>query len=230
MASLSKVPPHSADAERSVLGAILVDRDGMLQICDLLAPDDFYDPNHSLIYGAMLGLYTRNRPIDILTLREALDDRGELVKVGGDIYLIELTNSVYSSANVFQYAQIVKNKSVLRRLIKAGNEILMLGYDEETELPRLLERAEQALFPVTQTFVQNRLVHIKDIIGLRYEEFAEIHANPDIIRDSIINTGFPTLDHKLGGLKRGDMVVLAARPSMGKTALMLNIAQNVADR
>ena len=201
----------------------------MFQVSALLVEGDFYDPNNGLIYGAMMDLFTRNRPIDILTIREYLDDRQNLEKIGGNIYLIELTESIFTSANIYQYAQIVKHKGILRKLIKAGNDILLAGYDEESDINKLLEKAEQSLFTVTQTFIQNKLVHIRDIINLRYEEFAEIHENPERANDGVTNTGYKNLDNKIGGFKPGDMVILAARPSMGKTALALNIAQNIGE-
>lgn len=226
---LTKVPPHSVEAERGVLGSILIDKDGIIQVSGLLAPGDFYDNAHGLVYEAMLTLFAANRPIDLLTVREYLDDRQKLDSVGGNAYLLELSNSIFTSSNIYQYGQIVKHKSVLRRLIKAGSDILAYGYDEETDLNILLEKGEQALFTVTQTFIQNKLVHIKDIVNLRYEEFAEIHVNPDYGKEGAINTGFVGIDGKLGGLKPGDMVILAARPSMGKTALTLNFCLNIAE-
>lgn len=201
----------------------------MFQVSPLLVEADFYDPNNGLIYGAMMDLFARNKPIDILTIREHLDDRQNLEKIGGNAYLIELTESIFTSANIYQYAQIVKQKGILRKLIKAGNDILLAGYDEESDINKLLEKAEQSLFTVTQTFIQNKLVHIRDIINLRYEEFAEIHENPEHANHGMIHTGFKSLDGKIGGFKPGDMIILAARPSMGKTALALNIAQNIAE-
>ncbi len=201
----------------------------MFQVSPLLVEGDFYDPNNGLIYGAMMDLFTRNKPIDILTIREHLDDRQNLEKVGGNSYLIELTESIFTSANIYQYAQIVKQKGILRKLIKAGNDILLAGYDEESDINKLLEKAEQSLFTVTQTFIQNKLVHIRDIINLRYEEFAEIHENPEHANDGLVHTGFKSLDGKIGGFKPGDMIILAARPSMGKTALALNIAQHIGE-
>ncbi|OIP54794.1 replicative DNA helicase [Candidatus Gracilibacteria bacterium CG2_30_37_12] len=224
-----KIPPHSQEAEHGVLGSILLDKEGMFQVSALLVEADFYDPNNGLIYGAMMDLFARNKPIDILTVREYLDDRQNLEKIGGNAYLIQLTESIFTSANIYQYAQIVKQKGILRKLIKAGNDILLAGYDEESDINKLLEKAEQSLFTVTQTFIQNKLVHIRDIINLRYEAFAEIHENPDRANDGITHTGFRSLDGKIGGFKPGDMVILAARPSMGKTALALNIAQNIAE-
>ncbi|MDD2916600.1 MAG: replicative DNA helicase [Candidatus Gracilibacteria bacterium] len=224
-----KVPPHSIEDERGVLGSILLDKEGMFQVSPLLVEGDFYDPNNGLVYAAMMDLFTRNKPIDILTVREYLDDRQNLEKIGGNAYLIELTESIFTSANIYQYAQIVKHKGVLRKLIKAGNDILLAGYDEESDINKLLEKAEQSLFTVTQTFIQNKLVHIRDIINLRYEAFAEIHENPERANNGLVLTGFKSLDNKLGGFKPGDLVILAARPSMGKTALALNIAQNIGE-
>ncbi|HRI36143.1 MAG TPA: DnaB-like helicase N-terminal domain-containing protein [bacterium] len=177
-----KVPPHSVEAERGVLGSILIDSEGLHKVADLIKVEDFYEPSHANVYRGMLDLSAKGRPIDVLTLRETLDDRGELKTIGGDVFLMELANTTFSSANVYQYAQIVKNKSMLRKLIKAGNEIALYGYDEETELNTLLERTEQAIFGVTQTFIQNRLVHIREILDMRYEQFAEIHENPEILK------------------------------------------------
>lgn len=224
---ISKIPPHSLEAERWVLGSILIDKDWIIQITSLIEPADFYDPNHAFIFQAMMDLYSKNKPIDLLTVREVLDDKWLLDKIWWNLFLVELTNEFFSSANIYQYAQIVKNKSVLRKLIKAWNEITVCWFDEESELNKLLEKSEQSLFWVTQTFIQNKLVPIKDIINLRYEEFAEIHANPEAAELSRIKTWFKSLDQKIGWLRRWDMIIVAARPSMWKTALALNIAQNI---
>ncbi len=223
-------PPHSIEAERSVLGAILIDKDGMLQVAGILLPEDFYDPGHGIIFAAMLDLYSRNRPIDSITVREIIDDQKKLESIGGDAFLADLMTSVFTSANIFQYAQIVKNKSVLRKLIKSGTEIAQAGFDEISEINSLLEKAEKALFSVTQTFIQNKLVHIKDILNARYEEFAAIHEDPTKAQSNSVTTGFASFDHKLGGFKRGDLIIVAARPSMGKTAIAMNFAQNVGTR
>lgn len=153
---------------------MLIDKDAMIHVANMLSPEDFYDPSHSIVYSAMQDLYARNRPIDSITVREVIDDQKKLESIGGNQFLAELMTSVFSSANIFQYAQIVKNKSVLRKLIRAGNEITMHGYDEATETPDLLEKAEKALFSVTQTFIQNKLVPIREILNGRYEFFATI--------------------------------------------------------
>ena len=202
----------------------------MLHVSNLLVPEDFYDPAHSIVYSAMMDLYTRNRPIDSITVREVIDDLKKLESIGGNIFLAELMNSIFTSANIFQYAQIVKNKSVLRKLIRAGNEIIMNGYDEASDTPDLLEKSEKSLFNVTQTFIQNKLVPIRDILNARYEEFAAIHADPSIVEKSSISTGYASFDSKMSGFRRGDFIILAARPSMGKSAMALNFAQNVAEK
>jgi replicative DNA helicase len=165
-----------------------------------------------------------------VTVREIIDDRKELESIGGNAFLAELMSSVFTSANIFQYAQIIKNKSVLRKLIRAGNEIIMHGFDEAAETTELLEKSEKSLFSVTQTFIQNKLVPLRDILNARYEEFAAIHADPGLAERNSISTGYKSFDLKIGGFKRGDLVILAARPSMGKTAMALNFAQNVAKK
>ncbi len=223
-------PPHSIEAERSVLGSLLIDKDGIIHVANLLSRDDFYDPAHSIVYEAILDLYSRNRPIDSITVREVIDDQKKLESIWWNLFLASLMDAVFTSANIFQYAQIVKNKSILRKLIRAGNEIIMNWYDEATETTELLEKSEKSLFGVTQTFIQNKLVPIRDILNARYEEFAAIHADPELVDRHTISTGYPSFDAKLWGFKRWDLVILAARPSMGKTAMALNFAQNVAKK
>ncbi len=222
-----KVPPYSLEAEQSVLGSLLIDKDGFVVIGDMLAPEDFYEESHGKIYGAMFELFKMNKPIDLITVREKLDDQKLLESIGGISYLTELTEVTPTSSNIFEYAQIVKNKSVLRKLIKSGNEIIALWYEEDAPINDLLEKSEKSIFNVTQTFIKNKLVHITDILTARYEEFAEIHENPDLITQHRLQTGFQTMDFKLTGLKGWDMVIVAARPSMWKTALALNLAQNI---
>jgi replicative DNA helicase len=220
-------PPHSIEAERGVLWSILIDKDGIIQVASILAADDFYDPSHNIIFAAMMDLYARNRPIDSLTVREVIDDQKKLDSIWWDNFLSDLMTSVFTSANIYQYAQIVKNKSVLRKLIRTGSEITQAWFDELTEINELLEKAEKSLFSVTQTFIQNKLVHIKDILNARYEEFAAIHADPTRVQANSVPTGYEWFDSKLGWFKRWDLIIIAARPSMGKTAIAMNFAQNV---
>ena len=226
---INKIPPHSSEAEQGLLGSVLIDKEGMAQIFDFLKAEDFYDQSNGTIYEVMFSLYLKNKPIDLITVRQGLEDKKQLDACGGNAYLVELTNATYTSAHIYQYAQIIKQKSTLRKLIRSGNEVIACGYDEASDLPKLLEKAEQSIFKVTQVFVQNKLVHIKDILNSRYEEFSEIYANPGAAENSRLNTRFGNLDKLLNGMKKGDMVILAARPSMGKTAFALNIAQNVGE-
>lgn len=222
-----KVPPYSVEAEQSVLWSILIDKDCFITIWDMLKAEDFYNESNSLVFWVMFNLYKYNKPIDLITVKEKLDDQKLLEKIWWMTYLTELTEIVPTTANVFEYAQIVKNKAVLRNLIKSWNQIVALWYDEEKLINELLEKAEKSIFEVTQVFIQNKLVHINDILTQRYEEFAEIHENPALIKDHRLQLWFWNLDNKVGGLKWWDMVVLAARPSMWKTAFALNLAQNV---
>lgn len=222
-----KIPPHSLEAEQSVLWSLLIDKDWFLVISDLLSSKDFYDERNALIFEVMLELYSKSKPIDIITVKERLDDKKQLDWVWWLNYIIELTEIVPTSANIYEYAMIVKNKSVNRNLIKARNEILAYWYDEEKNINEILEKREKSLFAVTQVFIKNKLVHISDILDSRFEEFAEVHENPELVKNHRMYSWFKSLDWVTGGFKWWDMIILAARPSMWKTAFSLNIAQNI---
>ncbi len=221
-----KVPPHSFEAEQSILWSLIIDKDWFLTVWDLLTPEDFYNDSNKMIYEVMFELFRNNKPIDLITVKEKLDNKKLLDKIWGMTYLMDLTEIVPTTTNVYEYALIVKNKSVLRKLVRAGNEIISYGYDEETKLNELLEKTEKSVFNVTQTFIKNKLVPINEILTQRYEEFAEIHENPETIKNHRLQVWFKWLDFKFWWLKWWDMVVLAARPSMWKTAFSLNMAQN----
>jgi len=222
-----KVPPHALEAEQSVIWSILIDKDCFITIWDMLKAEDFYSDANSTIFEIIYDLYKLNKPIDLITVKEKLDDKKLLDKVGWITYLAELTEIVPTTANIYEYAQIVKNKSVLRWLLKCWNEILSFGYDEDKPINELLEKTEKSVFNVTQVFIQNKLVHINDILSQRYEEFAEIHENPEAIKAHRLQLWFPDLDNKTGWVKWWDLIILAARPAMWKTAFALNLAQNV---
>jgi len=208
----------------------LIDKDAISKVADFLHAEDFYHESHAKIYQAMTDLFERRTPIDLLTIASSLEDRKQLEQIGGASYLAALTNEVPTSTHVFQYAMIVKEKATLRNLINAGNVISALGYNQNEPLENLLEESEKKLFGVSQTFLKDRFVHIKDILNQTYDKITELHdpATKDKYRG--IPTGFRDLDNMLSGLQPSDLVVLAARPSMGKTALALNIAQNIAKR
>ena len=222
-----KIPPHAIEAEQSVIWSILIDKDCFITIWDMLKAADFYSDSNSIIFGVIFDLYKLNKPIDLITVKEKLDDKKILDKIGWISYLTELTEIVPTTANIFEYAQIVKNKSVLRNLLKCWNQIISYWYDEDKPINELLEKSEKSVFDVTQVFIQNKLIHINDILNQRYEEFAEIHENPDAIKQHRLQLWFKNLDHKTWWIKWWDLVIIAARPSMWKTAFALNIAQNV---
>ena len=224
------LPPQNHEAEQSVLGSILIDKDAFIRISDFLLVDDFYEEKHRHIYSAILELFHRYQPIDVLTAANILEEKEKLEDIGGSDYLIELTQTVPTSSHVYNYAQIVKQKSTLRKLIVAGQQISALGYDEKTDTKEVLEQAEKFLFSVSQTFIKTKFIHIKDVLDESYDRIAELHATMERDAEAFrgIVTGFTDLDKTLSGLQPADLIILAARPSMGKTALALNIAQNVA--
>ncbi|HMR01030.1 MAG TPA: replicative DNA helicase, partial [Candidatus Gracilibacteria bacterium] len=223
-----RVPPHSLEAERSTLGSLLIDKEAINKIADLLTPDDFYHESHSIVYEAMFELYDKRSPIDLLTLTNKLEEKKLLDSIGGASYLASLANEVPTASHVYQYALIVKHRSTLRRLLRAGADITALGYDEQSPIEDLLENAEKSLFGVSQTFLKDRFVHIKEVLNSTYDKVTELH-DPET-RDKYrgIPTGFRDLDTILSGFQPADLIILAARPSMGKTAFALNIAQNIA--
>ncbi len=223
-----KVPPHSIEAERAVLGSLLIDKDAVIKVADLLAQDDFYHEVHGTIYRAILDLYEKRTPIDLLTTKTQLDDKKQLDVIGGASYLAMLANEVHTSTHIYNYALIVKQKSTLRKLIRSGDLILGLGYNEVEPLEMLLEQAEKSLFGVSQSSIKDKFVHIKDILNTTYDKITELHDPATRDKYTGILSGFRDLDSLLSGFQPSDLVILAARPSMGKTTLALNIAQNVA--
>lgn len=230
MATGLLVPPHNLEAEKSTIGALLVDKDAIVKISDFLGSEDFYHDANKIVYEAIISLYDKRIPVDLVTLSSYLEDRNQIQLIGGVSYLAELANEVPTSTHIFQYATIVKQKSILRKLILAGDTIKGLGYREDAELEQLIDSAEKALFKVSQQHIKDRFVHIKDILGRTYEKISDLHDPDAKEKYRGIPTGFKDLDNILSGLQPSDLVVLAARPSMGKTSLALNIAQNVAQK
>jgi replicative DNA helicase len=220
------IPPQNTDAEASLLGAILIDSDAIVKIADLLNPNDFYDPKHMRIYEAVAKLYEKHSPIDVLTLADQLRSSGFIEFVGGASYLTELTNFVPTAAHVEQYAEIVSQKSMRRKLIKASQDIAALGHDENHNLAELIESAESSLFEVSQKHVKQDITSLEDILSESFDRLDELHRDKGKIRG--VPTGYKDLDGILAGLQKSDLFILAARPSMGKTALALNIAHNIA--
>jgi len=222
----AKIPPQSIEAEASLLGSLLIDSEAIVKIADIISAADFYDERHRYIYEAAVFLYEKHSPIDVLTLTETLKDRDLLSIVGGASYITELTNYVPTATHVEQYAEIVSTKAQRRRLIKASQEIAGISYDESKPLKDLIEEAEVRLFEVSQRHVAQDLVSLEDILSDSFDRLDELHKDKGKIRG--IPTGFRDLDNIIAGFQRSDLIILAARPSMGKTALALNFAHNVA--
>jgi replicative DNA helicase len=218
--------PQSVDVEASLLGSVLIDQDAIVKIADVVRPIDFYDEKHRLIYEACLRLYEQGSPIDIITLSEELRSEGVLQQVGGASYLTQLTNTVPTATHAEQYAGIVATKSIRRRLISASNEIAQIGFDEKRTIAELVEEAETKLFEVSQRHIKNDIISMEDILAESFERLDGLHKDKGTIRG--IPTGYRDMDAMLAGFQRSDLIILAARPSMGKTALSLNLAQNVA--
>ena len=218
--------PQNAEAEASLLGALLIDSDAIVKIADSLSPRDFFEKRNERIYEAILHLYERHEAIDVLTLADRLKNNGYLESIGGPAYLTELTNFVPTAAHVEQYADIVAQKAMRRRLIAASNEIVALGYDESKQLRELIEEAETRLFDVSQQHVKQDVISLEAILAESFDRLDDLHKDKDKIRG--VPTGFKDLDSTLAGFQKSDLVILAARPSMGKTALALNFAHNIA--
>jgi replicative DNA helicase len=222
----AKIPPQNSEAEASLLGALLIDSDAIVKVADIVSDQDFYEDRHRYIYSSVRKLYESHRPIDVLTLSDELKNNGNLESVGGATYLTELTNFVPTAAHVVQYAEIVASKALRRRLIKASQDITNFGYDESEDLRGLIEQAESRLFEVSQQHVKQDIVSLEDILTESFDRLDELHKDKGTIRG--IPTGYKDLDAILAGLQRSDLFILAARPSMGKTAMVLNLAHNIA--
>ncbi|MFA7685684.1 MAG: replicative DNA helicase [Candidatus Gracilibacteria bacterium] len=230
MADKSYVPPHSLEAERSTLGSLLVDKDSIVKISDLIKGEDFYHDTHKMIYRAIMDLYDKRSPVDLVTLTNILEERKELKIIGGASYLASLANEVPTATHIFQYATIVKEKSILRQLILVGDTIKGLGYKENENIDELIDQAEKTLFGISQSYLSDRFIHIKDVLNQTYEKISDLHDPDAKEKYRGIPTGFKALDNILSGLQPSDLVVLAARPSIGKTALALNMGENIAKR
>ena len=221
-----KMPPHNAEAEQSVLGALLIDKGAIIKVADTLRPKDFYAPAHETIFAAILELYEHHQPIDILSLTSKLKENNQLSQVGGSSYLAELTNLVPTASHVDHYAQMVKEKKVLRDLIGVSAEIAEDVFDAREDTASLLDGIEQKILGISQRSMSKRFVAVRDELKAAYERIEKLHQGKGALRG--IPTGFDGLDHILSGLQRSDFIVIGARPSLGKTTLALDIARNAA--
>lgn len=220
-----KIPPQNLEAEQSLLGALLIDKDAFFKVADIIEPDDFYKDAHRIIFETMQDLFSKHEPIDLLTLTNLLEEKKLLEKINGRSYLAKLAGSVATSSHIVNYAQIIQKKSTLRRLLKAANEISALGYDEKEELSKTLDIAEQKLFNVSQKHLKESFVPVKNVLSNTFDRIDDLHKNSGTMRG--IPTGFKDLDKLTAGLQRSDLIVLAARPAVGKTSLALDLARQI---
>lgn len=221
-----KIPPHSYDAEASVLGALLLDKNAIVNVAEFLHADHFYETRHSDIFEAMVELYEAREPIDVLTVSEKLKKKKRLSEVGGATYLADLVNRVPTSAHVEHYGKIVKDAAIKRSLMQSAARLVELSLDEGTVTEELLDRAESEVFSLTQQHVENAFTPVRSTLAESFDRLDELHKTPGGMRG--VPSGFSNLDDALAGFQKSNLVILAARPGMGKTALALNITQYVA--
>ncbi len=223
---LEKLPPQSVKAEQGVLGCLMLDRSAIVKVADFLVAEDFYRKIHQEIYAACLELFERGEPIDLLSVANRLKERSLLEEVGGNGYLTELMNSVPTPRHVLNYGKIVHNKRLLRDIIAASQEIAELGYNETEDIDKLLDQAERKIFSVAQKGLSQEFILVKDTLEEAFERIDKLSKHQTGLRG--VPTGFSELDNMLAGFQKSDLIILAARPSLGKSALALNFASNIA--
>jgi len=221
-----RVPPQSLEAEQALLGSIMLRPEAIHDVTDVVRDDDFYADKHRTIWRACMELVSKAEPIDLLSLSTKLKDLGALDRIGGSSYLSELVSLVPSASNVRHYANIVQKKSMMRRLIEAGEHISNISFSEEGDLEEIIDSVEKRLFEVTNSVGTHKFIELKDTLGDAWDQIERLHSSQDELRG--VPTGFKALDNKLSGLQKSDLIILAARPSMGKTSLALDIARQAA--
>jgi len=224
--SIEKLPPQNLEAEQSLLGCLLIDKDAIIKIADIVMENDFYKDSHRIIYETMKDLYAKHEPIDILSLTNRLEEKNKLEEIGGRSYLALLSNFSATAAHVEHYANIIQRKATLRRLLAAASEISELGFKEEEDIDKLLDESEQKLFSVSQKYLKNVFIPVDKLLNDAFERIDELHKQSGKLRG--ITTGFHDLDNLLAGLQKSDLIILAARPSVGKTSLALDVARQAA--
>ena len=228
MNPIDKLPPQNIEAEKSLLGSILIDPESIHRVIDTLTPDDFYNRSHQLIFEAIVQLYQKREPIDVVTLTNKLEELNFIKDAGGVTYITNLLSLVPTSAHIAQYAKIVQHKRILRELINASHQIIELGFQEEEEIENILDLAEQKLFSVSQKSLSQEFVHIKYTLDDAFERLDRLHKGDGALRG--ISTGFYDLDSLTAGFQKSDLIVLAARPSLGKTSMAMDIARNASKK
>lgn len=224
--SLGRIPPHSIEGEQSVLGSMMLDKNAIVTATEILKPSDFYKEAHREIYESILEIYNRDEPVDLITLSEELKKRNTLDAIGGILYLADLSEAISTTANIRFYCEIVEEKSILRRLINASNEIIAKGYDADEDINVIIDVAEKKIFDITQKRSREGLNPIKEVLLESFSRIEQMALNNSNLTG--LTTGFIDLDQKTSGLQKSDLVLVAARPSMGKTAFSVNVAVNSA--
>ena len=219
-----KVPPHSENAEQSILGALLLDRDAVVAVVEFLMPEHFYLPKHQKIFETIVDLYQEREPVDVVAVTERLKKKRVLTEVGGAGYLVELVNRVPTAAHAEHYGRLVKDSYTKRQLISAAAKISDMAFDEGGDVRQILDTAEQSVFSLAQQHLKQVFVPVKSILTESFDRLDELHKAPGSLRG--VPTGYPDLDDTLAGMQDSNLLILAARPGIGKTALALNIAQN----
>ena len=221
-----KLPPQSIEAEQSLLGCLMLDKNAITKVADFLMPQDFYKAVHQEIYRACQELFEKGEPIDVLSLSNRLKEKGLLEEIGGNSYLTELVNSVPTASHVLSYAKIVQRKRILRNLIEASHEIGLLGYNETEDTDLLLDEAEKKIFSIAQRSLSQNFIPVKATLEDAFERIERLSRHEAGLRG--LATGFTALDNILAGLQKSDLIILASRPGLGKSALAANIAANIA--
>lgn len=220
-----KVPPHDETAERSVLGSVLLDKDALIDVVEFLRPEYFYHDTHSLIFSAMLSLYEKREPVDVVTLAAELKKLGKLKEAGGASYISELLNEVPTSAHAEKYGRLVQDNYIKRQLISTSAKMTETAFKDEGEAREIIDAAEQQIFAIAQLHTRRDFVQVKDILAASFDRLDELHRKAGGLRGT--PTGYGDLDHKLAGMQDSNLLILAARPGTGKTAFVLNIAQHI---
>ncbi|MFA6588082.1 MAG: replicative DNA helicase [Patescibacteria group bacterium] len=223
---VDKIPPQNLEAEQALLGSLLIDKDAIIKVADILRTEDFYRDIHGWIYEAMQDLYEAHEPIDVVSLSNRLEDKKQLEKIGGLSALTSLANTVPTASNVVNYANIVQRKATLRRLLSAATEISSIGYQEEEDVEKILDEAEQSIFSVSQRYLKQNFIPIRSVLSEAFDRIDELHKGAGKLRG--VTSGFPDIDRLLAGFQKSDLIIVAARPSMGKTTLALDFARHAA--
>ncbi len=222
----TKIPPQHLESEMALLGAVMIRPENIHEITDIISVESFYADKHKIIFKAMLDLLSRSHPIDLLSLSSKLEEQKQLDMVGGRSYLAEVIQSVPTATNIAHYAEMVQKKYMLRRLIEAGEKIHDLGFDEQTDIDETLDKAEKKIYEVTNNTGNHKFIEIRETLGEAWDRIEKLHESGEGLRG--VPSGFTALDNMLSGFQKSDLVILAARPSMGKTALALDIARQAA--